>query len=49
MGKGGMHNPVSHNCAIVSPYKLYSYELHRQGEARSSQYSELMPEAVMLQ
>ena len=28
-----MHNPVSRNCAIVSPYKLNSYELHHQGEA----------------
>ena len=49
MGKGGMHNPVSRNCAIVSPYQLNSYELHRQGEAQHSQYSELMPEVVTLQ
>ena len=44
-----MHNPVSRNCAIVSPYTLNSYKLHHQGEAQSSQYSELMPEAVTLQ
>ena len=49
MGKGGIHNPVSHNWAIVSPYKLNSYELHHQGEAQSSQYSELTLGAVMLQ
>ena len=49
MGKGGMHNPVSCNCTIVSPYELNSYELHCQGEARSSQYSELVLEAVTLQ
>ena len=44
-----LHNPISHNCAIVSPHKLNSSELHCQGEARSSQYSELAPEAVTLQ
>ena len=49
MGKGGMHNPVSRNCAIVSPHKLNSYELHCQGEAQRSQYSELVLEAVTLQ
>ena len=34
---------------FVSPYKLNSYELHHQGEARSSQYSEPTPDAVTLQ
>ena len=33
----------------MSSYKLNSYELHHQGEAQSSQYSEAMPEAVTLQ
>ena len=41
-----MHNPISHNCTIVSPHKLNSSELHCQGEAQSSQYSELVPEVV---
>ena len=56
MGKGGMHNPVSHNCPIfmsytcnILPHKLNSTELHHQGVAHRSQYSDHVPEAVMLQ
>ena len=52
MGKGGMHNPVSHNCAIihvVQPYNHNSTELHQWGVAPRSQYSDCVPEVVMLQ
>ena len=56
MGKGGMHDPISRNCAvsmsytcIILPHSLNITELHLQGVAPRSQYSDLMPEAVMLQ
>ena len=56
MGKGGMHDPVSRNCAVSMSYtciillhNLYSTELHLQGVAPTSQYSDHAPEAVMLQ
>ena len=55
MGKGGMHDPVSRNCAvsmlytcIILPHNLNSTKLHLKGVAPRSQYSDLMPEAVML-
>ena len=44
-----MHNPVSHNCAIihvVQPYNRNSTELHQQGVAPRSQYSDRALEAV---
>ena len=52
-----MHNPVSHNCAvsmsytyiIFLPHNLNSTELHLQGVAPRSQYSDLALEAVKLQ
>ena len=56
MGKGGMHDPVSRNCAvsmsytyIILPHNLNSTKLHLQGVAPRSQYSDHMPEAVTLQ
>ena len=56
MGKGGMHDPGSRNCAVFMSYtciiffhKLNSTELHLQGVAPRSQYSDPMPEVVMLQ
>ena len=56
MGKGGMHNLVSRNCAvtmsytyIILPHNLNSTELHLQGVAPTSQYSDHTLEAVMLQ
>ena len=56
MGKGGMHDPVSHNCAVSMSYtciillhNLNSTELHLQGVAPRSQYSDHMPEVVTLQ
>ena len=56
MGKGEMHDPVSHNCAINHvvhlshfPYNFNSTELHRQGVAHRSQYSDHALEAVTLQ
>ena len=51
-----MHNPVSRNCAVSMSYtyiillqNLNSTELHLQGVAPRSQYSDCMPEAVTLQ
>ena len=52
MGKGRMHNPVARNCAIIhviQPYNRNSTELHQQGVAPRSQYTDHTPEAVMLQ
>ena len=48
MGKGGMHDPGSCNCAIFVCY-INSSELHLQSVALRSQYSDPMPEADMLQ
>ena len=48
MGKGGMHDPDSHNCAIFVCY-INSSELHLQSVALRSQYSDPAPEAVTLQ
>ena len=48
MGKGGMHDPGSRNCAIFVLY-TNSSELHLQGVALRSQYSDPAPEAVTLQ
>ena len=51
-----VHDPVSRNCAVSMLYtyiillhNLNSTELHLQGVAPRSQYSDHMPEAVMLQ
>ena len=51
-----MHDPVSHNCAVSMSYtyiillhNLNSTELHLQGVAPRSQYSDHAPEAVTLQ
>ena len=51
-----LHNPVSHNCAvsmsytyIILPHNLNSTELHLQGVAPRSQYSDHVPETVTLQ
>ena len=47
-----MHNPISHNCAIihvVQPHNHNSTELHQQGVAPRSQYSDHAPEVVTLQ
>ena len=56
MGKGGMHDPISRNCAvsmlytyIILPHNLNSTELHLQGVTPRSQYSDHVPEAVTLQ
>ena len=56
MGKGGMRDPISCNCAvsmsytcIILPHNLNSTELHLQGVAPRSQYSDHVPEAVTLQ
>ena len=57
MGKGGMHDPVSCNCAVSMPYtyiiflphNLNSTKLHLQGVAPRSQDSDHAPEAVTLQ
>ena len=50
MGKGGMHDPGSHNCAVFVSYTcINSSELHLQGVAPRSQYSDPVPEVVMLQ
>ena len=56
MGKGGMHDPISRNCAVSMSYtyvillhNLNSTELHLQGVAPISQYSDHVPEAVTLQ
>ena len=46
-----MHNPGSRNCAIfchVLAPNLNSTELHLQGVAPRSQYSDPTPEVVML-
>ena len=55
-GKFQMHDPVSHNCAvsmsytyIILPHILNSTELHLQGVAPRSQYSDHTLEAVKLQ
>ena len=52
MGKGGMHNPISCNCAIavltVKPHIITSTKLYHQGIAQGSQYSDLTPEAATL-
>ena len=51
-----LHDPISRNCAvsmsytyIILPHNLNSTELHLQGVAPRSQYSDHMPEAVTLQ
>ena len=45
-----VHNPISHNCAIIlEPHNFNSTELHQQGVAPRSQYSDHMLEVVMLQ
>ena len=51
-----VHDPISRNCAvsmsytcIILPHNLNSTELHLQGVAPRSQYSDHMPEAVTLQ
>ena len=45
-----MHNPCSRNCAVFMSYTyINSSELHLQGVAPRSQYSDPMPEAVTLQ
>ena len=51
-----MHDPVSRNCAvsmsytyIILPHNLTSTELHIQGVAPRSQYSDLTLETVTLQ
>ena len=50
MGKGGMHDPGSRNCAVFVSYTcINSSELHLQGVAPRSQYSDPAPEVVMLQ
>ena len=56
MGKRGMHDPISRNCAVTMLYtsiillhNLNNTELHLQGVAPRSQYSDYMPEAVTLQ
>ena len=56
MGKGEMHDPVSHNCAVSMLYiyiillrNLNTTELHLQGVAPRSQYSDHMLEMVTLQ
>ena len=50
MGKGGMHDPGSRNCAVFMSYTcINSSESHLQGVAPWSQYSDPAPEAVTLQ
>ena len=56
MGKGGMHDPISRNCAVsmsytysILPHNLNSTELHLQGVAPRSQYSDHVLEAITLQ
>ena len=47
-----VHNPISRNCAIIhviQPYNHNSTELHQQGVAPRSQYSDHMPEVITLQ
>ena len=47
-----VHDPGSHNCAVLCRTlvsNLNSTELHLQGVASRSQYSDPMPEAVTLQ
>ena len=51
-----VHNPVSCNCAvsmsyiyIILPHNLNSTELHLQGVAPRSQYSDHVPEVATLQ
>ena len=51
-----MHDPVSRYCTVSMSYtyiillqNLNSTELHLQGVAPRSQYSDPVPEAVMLQ
>ena len=51
-----VHDPGSHNCAVFMSYtrinftaNLNTTELHLQGVAPRSQYSDPTPEAVMLQ
>ena len=51
-----MHDPISHNCAVSMSYtyiillhNLNSTELHLQGVAPRSQYSDHVLEAVTLQ
>ena len=51
-----MHDPGSRNCAVFMSYTVSSFttnlnstELHLQGVAPRSQYSDPMPEAVTLQ
>ena len=51
MGKGGMHDPGSRNCAMLSAIfvrNINSSELHFQSVALRSQYSDHTPEAVTL-
>ena len=47
MGKGGMHDPSSRNCAIFVCY-VNSSELHLYSVALRSQYSDHALEAVTL-
>ena len=55
MGKGGMHDPGSHNCAVFMSYgciifaNINSTELHLQGVAPQSQYSDPTLEAATLE
>ena len=44
-----MHDPGSHNCAVFVLHCINSSELHLQGVALMSQYSDPAPEAVTLQ
>ena len=47
---GLVHDPSSHNCAVFISYTcINSSELHLQGVALRSQYSDPAPEAVTLQ
>ena len=49
MGKGGMHDPGSHNSTVFMSYTcINSTEFHLQGVAPRSQYSDPAPEVVML-
>ena len=43
-----MHDPGSRNCAVFVLYTINSSELHLQGVALRSQYSDPTPEAVTL-
>ena len=50
MGKGGMHDPGSRNCAVFMSYTcINSTEFHLQGVVPRSQYSDPTLEVVTLQ